>query len=100
MKSLLTKLNSHPHRLTHRITLAGFYHAGPAFVVVKFRSGFLREQVISNAHGHFAALMQFLDDFVIVRVTLTATASVNRAGDTQAIEFTLKMARRIELIFK
>src|SRR6266404_5258132 len=43
--------------------------------------------------------MQFVDDFVVVRVVLEAAAGVNHARDSEAIEFAHEEPRRVQLIF-
>src|SRR5438128_5140430 len=60
---------------------------------------FLRKQVVGEAHGEFAAAVQFVDDCVIARVVLEAATSVNRTRHAEAIEFAHKEACRVQLVF-
>src|SRR5207249_1927168 len=61
------------------VALAGPRHLDPAGEVFFLLLWLLREKIIGDAERHLAALMQFLDDAVILWVILKSTTRVDDA---------------------
>ena len=75
------------------VTLAGRGQLHAAQEILFFLFGFLRENVVGHAHGHFSPLVQFLDDRVVIRVDLRSAARVHQAGEAKAIQLAHEVAR-------
>ncbi|MNI40594.1 hypothetical protein D3C73_948210 [compost metagenome] len=82
------------------IALVQGHAAGPVLEVSQLFLGLLGEQVVGDTHGQLLVLGQLLDHLVIVRVVLETAASINGAGQAQAIEFTHELTCRVDLIFQ
>ena len=82
------------------IALAGPGHFDPTSKILLFLFWFLREKIVGDAQRHLALAMQFIDDGVILRVILEATAGVNDAGQAEPVQFAHEMARGIQLVFR
>ncbi len=79
-----------------RSGLGDFY---PALIIAEFRSGILREQIVGHAHCQLAVIMQFLNDVVVLRIVLSAAASINDRRYSKSVHLAHVMPRRVDLIF-
>ena len=75
-------------------------HLDPAREVFLLLLRFLREEIVGDAQRQFAALVQFLDDGVVLRVILKSAARVNDAREAEPVQFAHEMARGIHLMLR
>jgi hypothetical protein len=82
----------------HSVALEGRHHTRPCPEILEFLAFVLSEQVVGDANGHQTIPVQSLDDRIIIRVILKTTASVDNAGDPEAVEFPHEVSGRVDLI--
>ena len=82
------------------VTLTGPSHFDPARKVFSLLLRFLGEEIVGDANGHFPALMQLLDDGVILRVVLRAAASINDTREPETVELAHEVASGIHLMLR
>ena len=82
------------------VALFVFHALRPGQKVFFFFLGLLREQVVGQAHGDLAVLVELLDDFVVVRVVLRAATGVDHTSHAQAVQLAHEVARGVELVIE
>src|SRR6266436_1783486 len=80
------------------VALSRTRHFDPARKVFLLLLRFLGEKIVSDAKSQLAALVQLLDDSVILRIVLEAASGVNDAGQAQTVQFTHEMPGGIHLM--
>ena len=82
----------------HVVALPRLRHADPAREVLLFLLRLLREEIVGDAQGQLAALVQLVDDHVIVRVILEAAAGIDDARQAEPVQLAHELARRVVLV--
>src|ERR1700722_17621686 len=81
------------------VPIAGLRHFGPVLKVGQFVFRILRKEVVGEAHRQLTVAMQFVHHAIVVGIILKSASGVDRAGDSETVEFTEEEPGRIKLIF-
>ncbi|MNL19658.1 hypothetical protein D3C87_1408710 [compost metagenome] len=80
------------------VALLVFDRRRPGEKVLLFFLGLLGEEIIGQTHRHLVLVREFLNDLVVIRVVLEATACINHTRYAKTIELTHEMAGGVDLV--